>query len=411
MKILLSLYACDPMRGGEPGRSWNWANMYADEGFEVYCLTTPRGRENIETALQKNAKPKLKFIYISVPQWVEKMYYSLVGVYLHYFIWQANAYKIAKQLDKEHNFDLVHHVSYGSIQMGSSLWRLKKQMIFGPLGGGQFPPKAFKQYFVRGWRKEMLRDWVSKLLELFNRNMLNSLKQAKLVLTINQETYQMAKKHHAKEVRMFLDNGLSDDAVPKQVYFANQSNDDVLKLLWVGRLFPRKGLPLVLEALSKVNPEVKFTLTILGGGELADLLPEWLKKYNLEKITDWKGQVPWSEVKQAYLSHDVFLFCSLRESFGQQLLEAMSYGLPIITLNHHGARDFVPENAGFKVPVNEPQETVREIAKAVEYMYQYPEKRVEFGKNSYEFAQTQSWQAKKTAIFALYKELGIYEKP
>jgi glycosyltransferase involved in cell wall biosynthesis len=50
--------------------------------------------------------------------------------------------------------------------------------------------------------------------------------------------------------------------------FPERTSNKKIKILWVGRLFALKGLPLVLEALSKVGEDVDFELTILGDGPM-----------------------------------------------------------------------------------------------------------------------------------------------
>jgi glycosyltransferase involved in cell wall biosynthesis len=94
-------------------------------------------------------------------------------------------------------------------------------------------------------------------------------------------------------------------------------------------------------------------------------------------------------VKAFYLKSDVFLFCSLRESFGSQMLEAMAFGLPVIALDHQGVRAFVPDAAGIKVPVTKPSETVQRLADAVTYLYRHPEKRLAARRYAYEYARRQ----------------------
>ena len=118
-----------------------------------------------------------------------------------------------------------------------------------------------------------------------------------------------------------------------------------------------------------------------------------------------KGQISWTEVKQEYLTNDVFLFTSLRDSFGSQLVEAMAYALPVIVLNHQGAGDLVPDTAGIKVSVTQPSETVAELALAIELMYKHPQKRWEMGQQGYEFARQQIWSKKAISIDHYYERL------
>jgi glycosyltransferase involved in cell wall biosynthesis len=144
-------------------------------------------------------------------------------------------------------------------------------------------------------------------------------------------------------------------------------------------------------------------LTIVGDGPFGKHVNEWIDKYNLRKRVNWIGKIPWEKVREVYLESDVFIFTSLRDSFGAQLLEAMSFGLPLITLNINGAKIFIPENAGIKVEANTPKETVRQIANAITVFCNDNHQREICGKNGFEFAKSHEWQNKVNQVVELYK--------
>jgi glycosyltransferase involved in cell wall biosynthesis len=401
MKVLLSAYACEPNRGTELGNGWNWALNTAKLGHDVWCLTTVEGKDSIERELGKINIPNLHIVFVEMPPWIDKAFEYHLGFYPHYIYWQQKAYQKAKQLDLELDFDLVHHVTIGSLQLGTALWRLNKPLIFGPAGGGQEAPKAFKKYFYKWWKMEVLRSSISSLLLKVNPDVRKTMQKASLVLTTNEDTYNMANGLGALNSKMFLDTSLPDDFFPKA--YPKRTPTKELKILWVGRLFARKGLPLVLEALSKVSPEIAFKLTILGDGHMHDMVPQMINDYNLQGKVDWKGQVSWDEVKRAYLEHDLFMFCSLRDSSAAQFLEAMAYGLPVLTLDLHGGKNLVPDTAGIKVPVTTPHQTVNLLARAVEKL-DNPELREKMGESGYSFAKSQTWPLKTKHISEFYQK-------
>lgn len=400
MKVIISAYRCDPNAGGEPLRSWTWINYYLKEGFEVVCLTNKWDKPAIEA--QNIDKPNLIFVYVDTPNWVERLYVNTVGVYLHYLLWQKYATKTALNLHKVYKFDLAHHTSYGSLQLGSGLWRLGIPFIMGPMGGGQFAPKAFKKYFYEGWKEEVFRYWVSKLLILFNPNARDAMKNAEIVITENFETQELALRLGAKKTKMFLDAEIEivDKIFPK-------AQKKQINILWVGRLLPRKGLKLAIEALSLLKDRVDFKFTIIGDGPFGKRVPGWLKEYGIEEKTQWLGQVPFEHVKSHYKENDLFLFTSLRDSSGAQLFEAMAYGLPIVTLNQSGARALLPEDTCLKVEVSSPEKTIKGISESVLQYYQNRELLNKHGYNATQYIKNE--YCKK--IPALIKSIkGIYEK-
>ena len=403
MKILYSAYACDPYKGSEAGNGWNWAYKNSLLGHQVWCLTTIKSQEAINKKLSEINNKNIHIEIVKIPKWVDYIYQFGPGLYFSYLFWQHKAYRKAKKLNARIGFDIVHHTTWGSLQLGTSLWKLEIPLIFGPCGGGQFPSKKYKKFFYKYWRTEKTRKFVSQLLLSFNPYVKNTLKKAELILATNQETYDMARDNGAKNVKLFLDTSLPEDFYPKKI--PSRALTDKLKILWVGRLFARKGLPLVLEALSLVNPDVIFELTILGDGPMGKYIHGWLEQYNLHDKVNWPGSVSWEDVQIAYREHDLFMFCSLRDSSAAQFLEAMAYGLPILTVNIHGARNLVPNNAGIKVELEDPENTVAELSRAVEYFSRNPNKRKAMGENGYEFAKSQTWKIKTGIVNGHYQEI------
>ena len=405
MKILITAYACIPERGREEGMGWNIALQLAELGHELWVMTHPESAIECEKHLKPQHQQNLHFISVAYPVWMYGSSKWGPPPYkkLKYLAWQKSAYDIALQLDKKHDFDVVHHLTIASLQGGSWLWRLNKPFIFGSVGGGQTAPTAFKKYFLDRWYAEALRSLIVKKLILLNPLLHKTFSQTDLVLATNQETVKLAQKLGARRVELFLDGGLPPEyfslELPKRI------PSQELGLLWIGQIIPRKGLLLTLEALSKVCPSIPFKLTIIGSGSLDCYISDWVKNFGLETKVDFCGRIPWMEVRNAYLKSDVFLFSSLRDSYGTVMLEAMSQALPVITLNHHGARDFVPDRASIKVPVTNPTETVSALAQAIEYMYKNPKERLEMGKIAYNFARQQSWAQKAAKLSKYYEEL------
>lgn len=397
MRILLSAYACEPNRGSEPGFGWNWALHLAQEGHDVVLMTCPQGLSAIQRQVALNYKSlSLNVISIDVPAWAKLFLKGQLGVVAHYYLWQKSALKVAKGLKK--NIDIIHHVTWGSIKGGSLLWRLQKPFVFGPIGGGQVAPHGFSSVFGRGYFIEQLRTLYTKKILPINPLTKLLIQNSSLVLATNKETFLLAKSVGARFIKLFLDTGLPDGFYPER--FPVRHRGDVFKLLWVGRLLPRKALPIAIEVLKRLRFPVK--LIIVGDGPLEKKLKFWLKDPLLLKKLEWRGQVPWNEVKKAYLTSDVFLFTSLRDSFGSQIIEAMAFGLPIVTLKIHGARDWVPDNAGIKVDVGSLKATLEGLALSIERLYRSPEQCSVMGRVGYEFAKQQTWSRKASLISQLY---------
>ncbi|MBO0949722.1 glycosyltransferase family 4 protein [Fibrella forsythiae] len=399
LNVLLSAYACLPNRGSEEGNGWHYSTLLSQRGLRVHCITREEFRSAIEPELAKGEFPNLTVHYVGVPDWLDRAYGNLVGLYAHYVYWQWQAAKLAKKLDQQYDFDLVHHVTYSSLQLGSFMYRVGKPFVFGPAGGGQRVPKVMKHYLGSYYSREVLRDGVSWLLQHFNPGFYRTMRQADQVLISNSDSLELARNYRgSKPTELMLDSGIGADfqaSVPQE----RVANPPVLNLLWVGRLLPRKALELTIHAFSRVNPALPIRLTIVGGqGEMADQVPTYLTKYNVADRVNWVGHVSYDEVLKYYQQSDIFLFTSLRDSGPTQVTEAMANSMPVITLALHGQAEMVNGTNGIKVSVISNEQVLNDLAAAIERLYHNPAERLEMGRKAYSFAKNQVWDEKINAF-------------
>jgi glycosyltransferase involved in cell wall biosynthesis len=385
--ILLSAYACDPTKGSEDSYGYYWALGLQKAGNKVVCITRHKGKQGIE---EQNADRNLRFAYLDLPFGLEKLYgLSRPTMYLHYLLWQWFAYIKVKKLHKLNKFDIVHHVTWGSLQLGSFMYRLKIPFIFGPAGGGQIAPIKFKKYFKEYWSVEVKREFTSELLIYINPGIKFMLKKAKHVLLSNPETVLLAKKAGARNTSLVFDVALNDTFFPKGD-LKKKEPIATLKLLWIGRLLPRKGVLLVTEVMEQLKEYPNISLTIVGDGEMRNHLEFDIITRGLKNV-DYVGSVPFSKVKEYYENHDLFFFTSLRDSGGIQLVEAMAYGLPVVTLALHGQDAIVNEAVGIKCPAINPEETVVALKEAILSLHNDRKKLEEMSVAAYQYARLQTW--------------------
>lgn len=116
-------------------------------------------------------------------------------------------------------------------------------------------------------------------------------------------------------------------------------------VLFLGNTDPKKNLPNVMRALGLLHAkgQLDFTLVMPDFGK--DHLLAMLKAQNNEHLINHimlTGYIPNKELPNLYRLAQMFLYPSLRESFGIPILEAMACGIPVITSNTSA----MPEVAG-----------------------------------------------------------------
>jgi glycosyltransferase involved in cell wall biosynthesis len=115
------------------------------------------------------------------------------------------------------------------------------------------------------------------------------------------------------------------------------------RLLFVGRLSPQKNIPLLLESaeayLARYGNDIM--LTLVGDGPERVAVKSRIQQLGLNDVVTLPGAVTGSALESIYASSDLLMLTSVNESFGIVLIEAMTKGLPIISVNIPAVRNIV----------------------------------------------------------------------
>jgi N-acetylglucosaminyldiphosphoundecaprenol N-acetyl-beta-D-mannosaminyltransferase len=155
---------------------------------------------------------------------------------------------------------------------------------------------------------------------------------------------------------------------------------DVLRLLFVGTYGHRKGAPELVEALAECRRrDVAATLRFVGKEERAgdeEALRRSAARLGIEAQIEFAGVADAAELVHCYQSADVFVLPSRREGLPMALLEAMAFGLPVVTTPVGGIPDVVED--GRTGIIVEPGDVVGLVA-AIERLASDPDRRLELG--------------------------------
>lgn len=110
------------------------------------------------------------------------------------------------------------------------------------------------------------------------------------------------------------------------------SPGEPVKLLSVGRLSGEKGLSYLLEAVRRLIHEARIdvSLTVVGTGAEEHDLKHEATRLGLSRHVRFLGFVSQAQLFSTYRESDIFLLPSLTEGLPMVVLEAMSYGLPVV---------------------------------------------------------------------------------
>ena len=144
---------------------------------------------------------------------------------------------------------------------------------------------------------------------------------------------------------------------------------DAPRILYVGRLIEWKGVDTLVRAMVQVLQEKPLAiLTIVGSGEERDSLEKLGYGLGIADHVEFLGQVNDDRLSDLYSTASIHVLPSrasrgiVMEGLGVVLLEAMSYGVPVIGSNIGGIPDIIEDGKnGFLFPSNDEKKLAEKI--------------------------------------------------
>jgi glycosyltransferase involved in cell wall biosynthesis len=167
--------------------------------------------------------------------------------------------------------------------------------------------------------------------------------------------------------------------------------------LFVGAIQPRKDPLTAVEALARLNSDLRLLLVgqeKLGSGRVR----EAVERVGLGRHVEWKGHVETEELAALYRGAALLVFPSRYEGFGLPVLEAMACGTPVVATTA-GA---IPEVAGDAAVLVEPGDPAA-LAEGIERALADRERLVARG---LERARRYSWAETARLTLEVYRELA-----
>ena len=359
-RVLLVTHCFDANFSMESRLSWfrakNAARHYdvtvlcADPFADVRCTV------DVET-------PGLEVITVAHTPLEKALIGTPVGFYLAYRLWHRRVFAVARQLHDKRAFAFVHQVSYCGYREPGDCWKLGIPFVWGPIGGTQNVPWRFiGQFDLLGAIKETWRTVANGIQLRLGRRVGLALHSASAVFVANREVQQSFRDVRGVDLPCQLETGLqSIDTQTRPL----RDRDQPLRILWTGRLESWKGLPLLLRAVAKLPPDLSIQLRIVGSGSRERRLKSMAGQLGIADRVDWQPLVAYSERDPHYRWADVLAFTSLRDTSGTGLLESLAAGVPIVGLNHQGARDIMTAACSLPIAVENPNQVIAAFAAAI----------------------------------------------
>jgi glycosyltransferase involved in cell wall biosynthesis len=190
------------------------------------------------------------------------------------------------------------------------------------------------------------------------------------VITTSATTARLLSQHYAvppDKISVVLPG---NDRVP----LPQRPAGDVVNLLAVGSIVPRKGYDLLIAALGKI-PDLKWRLIIAAdpsrSPETARTLAAQVASLHLIDRVELAGVVTDERLAELYANADLFVLPSRYEGYGMAYTEAIAHGVPVIGTTAGAIPEAVPAGAGVLVA----PDNLEELTLALMRLVGHPDER------------------------------------
>ena len=398
-RILVLAYAISPTRGSEYSVAWNYVtNMSKDnELIVLYGMSGNHMGDILELNLYIKDNPiqNVRFIAIhpnKIAQYLNIFNRNGIFVYTFYFaynIWHRQAFTKAKELINQEHFDLIHYLGPIGYREPGYLWKINLPYIWGPIGGTtNVSCKLIKVLPLKGQLKLGFRALINTLQLHFNPRLKKAIQRADVLLSATTENQSIIKKVFSTDSIYIPENGIIVDCKKRN---SIKITNNLVKLIWIGSIDERKALIILLKSLVKVNYLHLIQLHIVGDGPLKLELQNFAILNNIDPFIVWHNHIPRSMVIRLIADSHLNLVTSVSEGNPTTIWEAMSVGVPTISLDHCGMHDTICKKCGIKIKIESYNQVIIDLASTLDRLVKNHDEIENLSKGVYECAKQYNW--------------------
>ncbi|HRD67995.1 MAG TPA: glycosyltransferase family 4 protein [Candidatus Competibacter sp.] len=392
---------------------WHWYSRLTQR-LPVTLVTHVRNRAALAAA--GAPLPGSEVVYIDT-EWFAGPLYRLAArlfrqsqhaVFLvssaDFYVYDAAALKeLRRRRAAGADWDVIHAVTPVSPLAATRLHKLDRPLVLGPWNGGLGNPAHFP---------EIMRADAAWLYPLRKLGRLvdasaGSSRRAAAILTATRATVDSIWPRHRARCVPMLENGVDLEVFSPGPWPEPPGPARPLRLAFVGRFVPFKGVSMLLEAVARIKSELPVVLTLIGEGPLEAELRAKVQACGLdEQVRFSGGALPPAEVATQMRAAHLFCLPSVRESGGAVLLEAMACARPVTAVAFGGPAEVVDDGVGRALPDTGREAVIGGLVGVFRDVAAHPGAWRARGEEGLRRARERyGWEAKVDAAVALYRQL------
>lgn len=175
-----------------------------------------------------------------------------------------------------------------------------------------------------------------------------------------------------------IGNGVDVPELHSRFRDNNRKSSDTKTALYLGRIHPKKGLLMLVEAWARVRPD-GWILQIVGPDEARHRMQveRAVTTAGLNEVVHFSGPIEGANKSKTFFNADLFVLPTYSENFGIVIAEALAHGVPVLTttgapwsmLMDHGCGWWVNPTvddiaSGLRQATSEKKQTLQEMGKS-----------------------------------------------
>lgn len=231
----------------------------------------------------------------------------------------------------------------------------------------------------------------------------NAFKKIDRVICVSKKAFSEMYPHFPdrKKYRI-IPNGIDTERFKPEGEKIDKFLKYPFKILYVGRLEPRKGFPILLKAFELVADKIPGVLIVAGKGieeeNYKKMVPE-----NLKERVFFEGFVPFEKLPSYYRTCDLYVSPAIGgETFGIVLLEAMASGACVIASNIDGYNEVIRDGENGILFENK---NYKELSEKILMLYKDKNLRKRLADSGLKFSKKFDWEKIAEKVEKVYLEL------
>lgn len=305
-------------------------------------LITAFGNQDIRILSEDIADESVILFRIDMPNWIRRSFFSQFFRMILY-------HRRAMEIRADFHFDYLVY-NHALVGLWSAIWFKKTVGMFNDDNYASFRSSSvpFSWIWVKKW---LFRQVERAMYRICDKVVVNS-------------EYQKKKLIDEYGIRKNIFRLYKGIPLPKNIKLKIQSTDTV-EILFIKKDYKTGGLSDLIQALQLVS--FQFKLHIVGPDPIeSPELYNWTNKAGIVGITTFHGNKKPEEITELMKRSSILCVPSRREALGTANIEALAYGLPVVSTSVGGIPEVLDQGRnGWMSPPQNPQQLAKTLDECV----------------------------------------------